>query len=114
MWGYGGRAIAFGPVIDAAVILDHGVLQRGGWRSRRVVDLGSLGRYVEVVATAGRRGRVEAVVGAILHALDALEEAAGEALGGRVGVGGVVVVAVVWLGVASRGVQRRDADTRSE
>lgn len=114
MWGYGGRAIAFGPVIDAAVVLDHGVLQRCGWRPRRVVDLRSFGRYIEVVATAGRRGRVEAVVRAILHALDAFEEAARKALGGRVGVGRVVVVAVVGLGVASRCVQWRDAYTRPE
>jgi hypothetical protein len=47
--------------------------------------------------------------------LHAFEEAAREALGGGVGVGRVVVVAVVGLWVAaSRGVQWRDAYTRTE
>jgi hypothetical protein len=114
MWGYRGRAIAFGPVVDAAMILDHWILEScGGW-PRRVVDLRSLGGYVEMIATAGRRGHVEAVVGAILHALHALEEAAGEALGWSVGIGRVVVVPVVGLGVAPRGVQWGYAYTRSE
>lgn len=63
-----------------------------------------------MIATAGRLGNVEAVVGAILHALHALEEAAREGLGRRVGVGGVVVVPVVGLGIASsRSVQWRYA-----
>ena len=86
---------------DAAVILDHGVLQGRCWRAWRVVHLGPLGGYVEIVSAARGLRNVVAVVGAILHALHAFQKAAGETLRGAIGVGRVVVVSVVGLRVAS-------------
>jgi hypothetical protein len=77
--------------------------------------LGSFGRDVEMVATAGRwRWWIEAVVRAILHALYALEKTAGEALRRGISVGRVVVVSVVGFGVSSGGVKRRYANPRSK
>lgn len=66
--------------------LDHGVLQGRCWRTERVVGVCSVGGYVEVIADIGRRGHVVAI-GAILDALDAVEEAVGKGLGRGVGGG---------------------------
>lgn len=83
------------------MILHHGVLQGRCWWAWRVVHLGPLGGYVEIVSAAGGLRKVVGVVGAILHALHAFQEAAGEGVCRGIGVGRVVVVSVVGLRVGS-------------
>lgn len=113
MGGYWRGAVALWAIVDAAMALDHGVLQGCCWRAGGIIGVCSVGGYVEVIADIGCRGHVVAI-GAILDALDAVEEVAGKGLGRGIGGGRVGVVSVVGLRVASGGVQRGDANARAK
>jgi hypothetical protein len=103
------RAIDIATMEDAATLLWQCILRCRGRRSRRVVGVGVISGhvwYVEVRAVARSGWDVEPRVGAVLDALDAIEDA--RKVGGRVFgiwhvavvaiaiVEGVVVVFVVW------------------
>jgi hypothetical protein len=83
------------------MVLDHGILHGRCRRSRRFILLASFGRDVEMIAAVRRLGDVEAVVRAILHALDAFEKTARKVLRRGISVRRVVVVSVVGFGIPS-------------